>query len=36
MTPLQGNLIEVIATSDETAVIGAAINAAQAATQIQD
>ncbi len=35
MTPLQGNLIEVIATSDETAVIGAAINAAQAATQNQ-
>jgi predicted NBD/HSP70 family sugar kinase len=35
MSPLQGNLIEVIATSDETAVIGAAINAAQAATQNQ-
>ncbi|MEO6725716.1 MAG: ROK family protein [Blastocatellia bacterium] len=31
MTPLQGSLIEVISTSDETAIIGAAINAAQAA-----
>jgi len=31
MTPLQGSLIEVISTSDETAVVGAAINAAQAA-----
>jgi glucokinase len=33
MTPLQGSLIEVISTSDETAVIGAAVNAAQAAAQ---
>jgi predicted NBD/HSP70 family sugar kinase len=31
MTPLQGSQLEVISTSDETAVIGAAINAAQAA-----
>ncbi len=31
MTPMQGSLIEVISTSDETAIIGAAVNAAQAA-----
>lgn len=31
MTPLQGSQLEVISTSDETAVIGAAVNAAQAA-----
>ncbi|MEP7341937.1 MAG: ROK family protein, partial [Acidobacteriota bacterium] len=30
MTPLQGSQVEVISTSDETAVIGAAVNAAQA------
>ena len=30
MSPLQGSQIEVISTSDETAVIGAAVNAAQA------
>ncbi len=31
MSPLQGSQVEVISTSDETAIIGAAINAAQAA-----
>ncbi len=31
MSPLQGSLVEVISTSDETAVIGAAVNAARAA-----
>lgn len=31
MSPLQGSQVEVISTSDETAVIGAAINASQAA-----
>ncbi len=30
MSPLQGSQVEVISTSDETAVIGAAVNAAQA------
>jgi glucokinase len=30
MTPLQGSQVEVISTSDETAVIGAAVNAARA------
>lgn len=34
MSPLQGSQVEVISTSDETAVIGAAVNAAQATAQV--
>jgi hypothetical protein len=31
MSPLQGSQVEVIPTSDETAIIGAAVNAERAA-----
>jgi hypothetical protein len=31
MSPLQGSTVEIVATSDETAIIGAAVSAAQAA-----
>jgi hypothetical protein len=31
MSPLQGSLLEVVATSDEVAIIGAAVNALRAA-----